>query len=118
MGHGVVADEVAGGGNGAGDLRTLADEAADQEERSSDFVAGEDFEEPFGSDVVGAVVVGEGDLVGVAAGDENGSEDLRLGRKGRVGEKPCGGGCRGEEGGGGLGLRHLLLPPSPLWGYL
>ena len=65
MVHGVVADEVAGGGDGSGDAGALADEAADHEEGGADFVAGEDFEETLGGDVVWAVVEGEGDLGGV-----------------------------------------------------
>ena len=65
VGHGVVADEVSGGGDGSGDGGTLADEAADHEEGGADVVAGEDFEEALGGEVVGAVVVGEGDLFGV-----------------------------------------------------
>ena len=95
--HGVVADEVAGGGDGSGDGWALADEAADHEEGGADLMLREDFEEALGGDVVGAVVVGEGDLVGIGAGDEDFSEELGLGGEGRVGCGRCGG---GEQGGG------------------
>ena len=126
----MVADDVASGGDGAGDLRTLADVAADHEEGGADLVAGEDFEEAFGGEVVGAVVVGEGDLFGAAGGDEDGAEDLGLGLEGGIRSCTCG--CGGEEGGGGDGggMRHRLallssyrypllvqVPPSP-GGYL
>src|ERR1700722_5001545 len=113
VGHRMVADEVAGGGDGAGDLGALADVAADEEERRSDLVAGEDFEEALGGDVVGAIVVGEGDLVGVAARDEGGPEELGLWGEGGGGPGASGGGGCGEDGGDCLGLRHLLLPPHP-----
>ena len=81
----MVADEVAGGGDGSGDGWALADEAADHEEGGADVVLGEDFEQALGGDVVGAVVIGEGDLVGIVAGDEDSSEELGLGGEGRVG---------------------------------
>jgi hypothetical protein len=58
----VVADEVSGGCDGAGDGGALLDVAADEEECGAGVVAGENFEEALGGDVVGAVVVGEGDL--------------------------------------------------------
>src|SRR5260370_26187219 len=63
MGDGVVANEVAGRGDGAYDLRALADVAADEEEGGADVVQGEDVQKALGDDVVGAVVVGEGDFV-------------------------------------------------------
>ncbi len=85
MVHGVVADEVAGGGYGSGDGGALADEAADHEEGGADVVLREDFEEALGGEVVGAVVEGEGDLGGVGAGDEDFAEELGLGGEGRVG---------------------------------
>ena len=109
VGHGVVADEVAGGGDGS---RTMwgrwTDEAADDEEGGADVVAGEDFEEALGGDVVGAVVVGEGDFVGVGRGDEGFAEELGLSGEGGVGER-----ARGRDDGGcGHGwdcVRHLQL---------
>ena len=76
VGHGVVADEVSGGGDGADDLGALADEAADEEKAGSDLVAGEDFEEAMGGFVVGAVIVGEGDLVRTAWCDEDLPKEL------------------------------------------
>ena len=48
---------------------------------------GEDVKKALGDDVVGAVVVGEGDLVWFAGGDENFAEDLRLRRQCGVGAK-------------------------------
>jgi hypothetical protein len=78
VGHSVVADEVAGCGDSADDLRALADVVADEEKSGADVVAGEDFEKALGDDVIGAVVVGEGDLVGVARRYEDFAEELRL----------------------------------------
>ena len=66
VGHGVVADEVSGCGDGADDLRALTDVIADEEEGGANVVVGEDVEKALGDDIVGAVVVGEGDFVGVA----------------------------------------------------
>ncbi len=68
VGHGVVADEVACGGDLADEGGALADEVADEEEGGADVVAGEDFEELRGGGGVGAVVVGEGDFVGLWRG--------------------------------------------------
>ncbi len=76
VGHGVVADEVSGRGDGADDLRALTDVVADEEEGSAVAVAGEEVEKTLGDDVVGAVVEGEGDFVWVARGDEEFAEDL------------------------------------------
>ena len=95
VGHGVVADEVSGCGDGADDLRALTDVAADEEEGGADVVAGEDVEKALGDDVVGAVVVGEGDFVGIAAGDEDFAEDLGLRGESGVGA------ATGEEAGSG-----------------
>lgn len=130
VGHGVVADEVAGCGDGSGKVGTLADEATDEEEGGADLVAGEDFEEAFGGGGVGTVVVGEGDLVGIGARSEDFAEDLGVRPEGGVG------GCSGEksgcceDGGGfgdGLGCGHGLIegsnarslrgyPPRVPWG--
>jgi len=109
--HGVVADEMACGCDSASDGGALLDVAADEEEGSSSVAGGENFEEAFGGDVVGAIVVGEGDLVGVAVGDEEFAEELGLGGEGGVGECACGGGCRSEESRGGyLSLCHVRTP--------
>ncbi len=95
----MIADEVAGGGDGAGEDGALADKAADQEKRRADFVAGKDFEQAFGGGVVGAVVIGKGDFAGVRAGDEDVAEELRLRPESGISSGTCGGG--GKDGGGG-----------------
>ena len=76
VGEGVVADEVTGGVNAAGQLAALADEATDEEEGSADVVAGEEFEKLLSAGVVGPVVVGEGVFAGVASGEDGSAEDL------------------------------------------
>jgi hypothetical protein len=109
---------VAAGGDSANQGGTLADVAADHEEGGTDFVAGEDFEKAFGDKVIGAVVVGKGDLFGSAGGDEDWPEDLGLGPEGGIGASACG--CGGKEGdrGDGGGMRHrvalLSLSGTPL----
>ena len=74
----MVANEVARGGDGADNLRALANESADEEEGGADVVLRQDVKQTLGDDVVGSVVVGEGDFVGVAGGDEDLAEDLGL----------------------------------------
>ena len=76
--HGVVANQVTGGVDGPSDLRPLAHEAANHEERSADVVAREYVEELHGRGIVGTVVVGKGDLGWVVSGDEGAAEELRL----------------------------------------
>jgi len=96
VGVGVVADEVSGSVDAANDFGALADEAADHEEGRSGVVAGEEFEERVGGDVVGAVVVGEGYLVGVGASDDRVAEELGAGAESCIGE----GEARGDGYGG------------------
>ena len=84
MGEGVVADEVSGGMDAAGELAALADEASDEEEGRADVVEGEDFKEPLSAGIVRAVVVGEGVFVGVVSGEDGPAEDLRRGPHGGV----------------------------------
>ena len=99
MRHGVVADEMAGGCDGASDVRTLTDVVADEEKGGADVVLGEDVEETFGGKVVGAVVVGEGDLVRVRSGDEELAEELGLRGESGVGDGAGSYGRGGEESG-------------------
>ena len=112
MGHGVVAEGVAGGGDGAGESGLGADVAADEEEGGADVVAGEEIEEVRGDGGVGAVVEGEGELGGKGWGDEGGAGKLGAGRKGGIGGE-AGGGCHGgRDGEGGElegGERHVRL---------
>ena len=90
MRHGVVADEVPGSVHSADDLGALVDEVADHEERGADVVAREDFEELHRGGVVGSVVIGEGDLVGIPASDESAAEELRLRRERGVSQGSAG----------------------------
>jgi len=110
VGHGVVADEVSGCGDGAGDLRALTDVVADEEEGGANVVEREDFEKAFGDDVVGAVVVGEGDFVWVARGNEDLAEELGLRGERGVGESARDGGrcCEGDGGCGGCGAHRSI----------
>lgn len=118
MGHGVVADEMTGGCDGASDLWALTDVVADEEECGAGVVLGEYVEEAFGGEVVGAVVVGEGDLVWVRSGDEELAEELGLRGERGVGDGAGCCGCGGEEGCGGLCLCHACVffgSPPPLF---
>src|SRR6185437_6945054 len=65
MSHGVVADEVPGAGDGAGKVRTLTHEAADEEEGCVHLVVAENFEQPFRGSIVRPVVIGERNLIRV-----------------------------------------------------
>jgi hypothetical protein len=67
---------VSGSVYGAGDLGPLADEAADHEEAGANIVAREDLKQSHCGGVVGAVVVGEGDLGGVSASNDGAPEEL------------------------------------------
>ena len=98
--HGVVADDVAGGGDSAGEGGGAEDVGADEEEGGLDVVDGEDFQELGGGEGVGSVVKGEGDLRGVGRGDEDGAAELGLGVEHGIG-------CRahGQAGGGEDGRR-------------
>lgn len=96
MGDGVVADEVAGGLDLANEAGALANVACDEEERGADSVLREEIEEASGPGVVGAVIVGQRELGGIAAGDEGAAEELRLRAQRRVrasGESGRGAGC-------------------------
>ena len=62
MSEGVIADGVSGLNDGAGDFWALVDVAADQKKSCVDIVAGEDVEQAKSVWVVGAVVIGEGEL--------------------------------------------------------
>ena len=97
MAHGVVADEMPGCGDGADDVRTLTDEVADEEESGMDVVRGEKVEEPFGDDIVGAVVVGQCDLIWIAGSDEDFAEDLGLGGESGVSAAASEESCSGES---------------------
>jgi len=102
MGEGVIADEVSGGADAAGEVAAVADETSDEEEGGADVVAGEDVEQLFGAGVVGTVVVGEGVFDGVAAGEECSAEDLRGGPDGGVvvaSNGEAGGSSCGGDGG-------------------
>src|SRR5580658_2932822 len=68
MGHRVVAHEVTRGMNAADQLNALADEAADDKEGGAHLVAGENLENRFGAEIVGTVIIGEGELPGIMSG--------------------------------------------------
>src|ERR1700758_3559063 len=103
MGEGMVANEVSGGVNAAGEVAAVADEASDEKEGCADVVPGKDFKQLRGAGIVGTVVVGEGVFVGVAPGEDSPAEDLRRGPHGSVevsaDGKPgrCGSGAEGGE---------------------
>ena len=85
MGDGVVADEMSSGLDLSDEIGPLANVAADEEERSADILLRQQVEQAAGPGIVGAVVVGEGELGRVATGDEGASKELRLRIHRRVG---------------------------------
>ena len=78
-----------------------------------DVVPGENVEKALGDDVVGPVVVGEGDFVWVAGGDEDFAEDLGLRGKSGVGaatgEARSGESCGCCRNGGSVHCVNLSL---------
>jgi len=100
MGEGVVADDVAGLDDLAGELGALVDVASDQEKSCVDIVLREDFQQAQGVWVVGAIIVSQCELPGSARqAGEGAAEPLSGGRHGLVaGGGQGGGGCRGEHG--------------------
>ena len=97
--RGVVADGVAGEMDGAGELRPQADEAANHEEGGANVEAGEHVEQMRGGGVVGTVVEGEQNVVGVPRSDQGAAKELRARAEGGVGGERSGGGH--ERGGCG-----------------
>jgi len=65
MSEGVIADDVAGSNDFAGEIGTLLDVASDKKESCANIVFREDFEQVRSVRVVGAIVVGESDLARV-----------------------------------------------------
>lgn len=62
MSEGVIADDVTGVDNLAGEIGALLDIASDEKESRLNLVFGEDFEQAQSVRVVGAIVVGESEL--------------------------------------------------------
>ena len=100
MGEGVVADDVAGFDDLAGNFGTLLDVASDQEECCVHAVLRENFEQAQRVRIVGAVVVGEGELFRSSSqAGEGAAVPLSGGRHGLV-ARGDGGGQRGSSGQG------------------
>ena len=93
MGEGVVADNVAGLDDRAGNLRLLLDVASNQKKSGVNVVFREDFQQALGVRVVGAIVVGQCDLARAARqSDESSSIPLRRRGHGLItrGNRGCG----------------------------
>ena len=94
---GVVANQVSGVGDAAGEFRLSLGKFADQKESRTDIVLGEDVEEARRPCRIGSVVEGESELTGIARGYEGAAEDLRGGPMRRISKtadaKP---GCAGD----------------------
>ncbi len=86
----VIAYCVASGGNLADEGGVACGVAANEEERGTDVLAGENVEELRSPVGVRAVVVGEREFAGLVRRDQCGTEDLRGGPERGVGERaPC-----------------------------
>jgi len=79
MGHGVVADKVPSGLNGAHDIWPLTDKTPDHEEGSAYFVLIQDFEELPSVGIVGSIIESKSDFIGITARYQGPSEELRTG---------------------------------------
>jgi hypothetical protein len=86
MSPGVVADEVAGVGDLANELRIGLSAAAYEKEGGADVAAGEQIEQARRPGGVGAVVEGEGEFAGARRSDERGTEELGGGPEGGIGK--------------------------------
>src|SRR5919109_3895467 len=80
MGLGMVADDVSLGSDAAGDLRSLANEAADEKERRVHLVLGQHVKQAQGVRIVGAVIESERKLARIRAAGDGRAKDLRLRR--------------------------------------
>ena len=98
MGDGVVADDVAGLDNFADDFRMLPHVVSDQKESGVDAVPREDFQQTQRVRVVGAVIIGEGDLMG-GTGESDESFPVPLRRRRHRLVRGCSGGSDGDSGG-------------------
>ena len=102
MGEGVIADDVAGFDDFAGEFRTLLDVASDQKKSRLYAVFGEDFEQAQRVRVVGAVVIGQRDLARAARqAGESFAQPLSGRGHGLVagGNRGCGGDAGAERRG-------------------
>ena len=79
MRHRVIADEMSGRMNAAHKIWMLPDEFPDHEEGGPGVIAGQQVQQRGGGFRVGAIVVGEGPLLGVATANEGPAKELRLG---------------------------------------
>ena len=98
---GVIADEMAGVGDAAGEGWFGLGETAHHEEGRAHVALSEDVEEAGRPGGVGSVVEGKGEFAGAMRRDEGATEELRGGPERSIGEatygKPCGSG-RAEPG--------------------
>ena len=109
----MVADDVAGFDDFAGEVGALLDVASDQKKCCVHVVLGQDFQQAQRVRVVGAVVVGEGELLGAARqAGEGAAVPLAGGRHGLVagGGSGGGGGRCGEDGSehGGIVMDRVM----------
>lgn len=78
--NGVVRDKMSGADNRTRNLRTRFHKPADEKESCFDFVPRKDLEEPFGMDVVGAVIIGERQVARIRTARKRRAEQLRTRR--------------------------------------
>jgi len=81
---GVIANGVSSGGDATRDIRLGGYVLADKEERRFHVVLGEHVKKMQRVRIVGAVVVGERELLGVGEAVERPAEQLGLGRNGAI----------------------------------
>lgn len=84
MSHGVVADDMPGGGNLAGKSGLLVDEASNKEEGGADVRCGENVEKSGSGRGVRAIIICKGEFLGAWWSDENLAEKLRAGPEGGI----------------------------------
>ncbi len=92
----MIADQVAGLGDGSRECRFLLRIRSQQEKGGFRAVTGEDLEESRCPRGVGTVVEGERQFTGTCGGYERAAEDLRPRPARGIGEGSC---CQAEDGG-------------------
>jgi hypothetical protein len=99
VGESVIADDMSGFDDFAGEVGTLLDVASNQEKCGMHAVLSEDLQQPQRVRIVGAVVVGEGELLRTSGNTGEGAAvPLSGGRHGLVGNRDRGSGRSGEHG--------------------
>lgn len=117
MSHRVVADQVPRSLDLADQARALAHETSDQKERRAEIVARQQIEQVRSPRIIGAIVIGERNLVRIAAREDCRSKKLRPRRQRGIGApapgKNCGSPGAGKSGKHCFQCKAVCFPLRP-----